>query len=63
MERTHQYIEIVDEEGCRHLIRKNAIQWVSDTDPLQNETFITAAGRTICVRKPLEEVLEMILEP
>lgn len=63
IERVGPYVEIVDEEGCRHLIRRTSIQWVSDTDSLQNECYITASGRTICVRMPLDEVLEVILEP
>jgi hypothetical protein len=62
LERIGPYVEIVDEEGCRHLIRRTSVQWVSDTDSLRNETYITAAGRTIRVPEPLDEVLEVILE-
>lgn len=56
------FLEFRDEGGCRHLIRLTSIQWMSDSDPCQDETLITAVGRTIQVHKPLDEVVRVIRE-
>ena len=56
------FLEFHDENGCRHLIRLNSIQWMSDSDPCQDETLITAVGRTIQVHKPLDEIIRTIQE-
>jgi len=60
--RVGAFLEVRDEEGCRHLLRVNTIQAISDTDVLQNETLITAGGRTIRVHHALDEIAHM-LEP
>jgi len=56
------FLEVLDEDGCRHLLRFSTIQAVSDTDPLQNETLITAAGRTIRVPRPLDDIMAMLTD-
>lgn len=58
--RVGNYPQVQDGEGCRHLLRVTSVQALSDTDPLRNETFITAAGRTIRVLQPLEQAAELI---
>lgn len=54
------FIEVVDEEGLRNLIRVSAIQRVCDVDELREEAFILVAGRTIVIRASLDEVREVI---
>lgn len=54
------YLQVRDGDGCRHLLRVSSVQAVSDTDLMHNETFITAAGRTIRVPQPLDEILPLI---
>ena len=49
-----------DGDGCRHVLRVTSVQALSDTDLLRNETFITAAGRTIRVLQPLDAILGLI---
>ncbi|KAB1069226.1 hypothetical protein [Methylobacterium planeticum] len=58
--RVGNYLQVQDGEGCRHLLRVTSVQALSDTDPLRNETFITAAGRTIRVLQPLDAIVELI---
>ncbi|AWN41801.1 hypothetical protein U8607_13320 [Methylobacterium durans] len=58
--RVGNYLQVQDGEGCRHLLRVTSVQALSDTDPLRNETFITAAGRTIRVLQPLDEIVELV---
>jgi hypothetical protein len=58
--RVGAFLEVLDEDGCRHLLRFSTIQAVSDTDPLQNETLITAAGRTIRVNVALDDIVAML---
>lgn len=60
--RSGAFIELVDEEGCRHLLRVTSITAISDTDPLQNETIIAAAGRTVRVAQGLDEIAEMVFD-
>jgi hypothetical protein len=36
---------------------------MSDSDPLRNETLLTAAGRTIQIHEPLDEIRDIILDP
>ena len=59
--RAGPFLEVIDEEGCRHLVRVTAVQLLSDTDVLQNETLITAAGRTIRVPHALDEIADLVL--
>ncbi|GEP05281.1 hypothetical protein [Methylobacterium oxalidis] len=58
--RLGSYLQVQDGDGCRHLLRVTSVQALSDTDPLRNETFITAAGRTIRVLQPLDQIVELI---
>ena len=58
--RVGQYLQVQDGDGCRHLLRVTSVQALSDTDPLHNETFITAAGRTIRVLQPLEAIAALL---
>ena len=37
-----------------------SVQALSDTDLMRNETFITAAGRTIRVTQPLDEIVDLV---
>lgn len=60
--RVGAFLEVLDEEGCRHLLRLTAIQAISDTDPLQNETLIIAAGRTVRVPRALDEIVDMLAD-
>lgn len=39
-------LQVQDGDGGRHLLRVTSVQALSDTDPLRNEAFITAVGRT-----------------
>ena len=58
--RVGAYLQVQDGDGCRHLLRVSSVQAVSDTDLMRNETFITAAGRTIRVPQPLDEIVPLI---
>lgn len=58
--RVGNYLQVQDGEGCRHVLRVTSVQALSDTDPMRNETFITAAGRTIRVPQALEEIVALI---
>lgn len=58
--RVGSYLQVQDGDGCRHLLRVTSVQALSDTDLLRNETFITAAGRTIRVLQPLDAILGLI---
>lgn len=60
--RVGAFLEVLDEDGCRHLLRFSTIQAVSDTDMLQNETLITAAGRTIRVPRALDDIMAMLTD-
>ncbi|AWN35189.1 hypothetical protein [Methylobacterium radiodurans] len=53
-------LQVQDGDDCRHLLRVTSVQALSDTDPLRNETFITAAGRTIRVPQALDSIVELI---
>ncbi|GJD59445.1 hypothetical protein [Methylobacterium dankookense] len=58
--RVGSYLQVQDGDGCRHLLRVTSVQALSDTDPLRNETFITAAGRTIRVPQALDSIVGLI---
>ncbi|ABY28781.1 hypothetical protein [Methylorubrum extorquens] len=58
--RVGAYLQVQDGDGCRHLLRVSSVQAVSDTDLMHNETFITAAGKTIRVPQALDEILPLI---
>lgn len=55
-----RYLRVVDEDGCRHLIRVTAIQVMSDADPIRDATIVVVAGRSICVPTPLDVVIEAL---
>jgi hypothetical protein len=60
--RNKHYLEVMDADGCRHLVRISSIQWLSDSDACRNETLLTAAGRTVHV--PFElDVVRRLIEP
>jgi len=50
----NHFIEVLDEDGLRNLVRINAIQQICDVDELREETYLTVASRTILVRTPLD---------
>ena len=50
------YIFVQDSDGCRHLIRKDKVEWVSDTDAFQDEALLMACGRTIHVATNLDRL-------
>ena len=54
------YLSLVDEEGCRHLVRKSAIQMLSDSDPCHDSVTMVVAGRGLRIPRPLEEFLRAI---
>jgi hypothetical protein len=58
--RVGNFLQVQDGDGCRHLLRVTSVQALSDTDLMRNETFITAAGRTIRVPQPLDEIVPLI---
>ncbi|SDA29868.1 hypothetical protein SAMN02799622_04575 [Methylobacterium sp. UNC378MF] len=58
--RIGNFLQVQDGDGCRHLLRVTSVQALSDTDLMRNETFITAAGRTIRVTQPLDEIVELV---
>ncbi|MBE7197410.1 hypothetical protein ACLBX9_20115 [Methylobacterium sp. A49B] len=58
--RVGNFLQVQDGDGCRHLLRVTSVQALSDTDLMRNETFITAAGRTIRVTQPLDEIVELV---
>jgi hypothetical protein len=58
--RVGNFLQVHDGDGCRHLLRVTSVQALSDTDLMRNETFITAAGRTIRVTQPLDEIVELV---
>lgn len=60
VQRVGAFIEVEDQDGCRHLVRISAIQWLSDADQCRDETLLTAAGRTIHILRPLDELRNTI---
>lgn len=56
------YLVVVDESGCRHLIRITAIQVLSDRDPCADSTSIIIAGRALTIPRPLDQVVLMLKE-
>ncbi|MEE7439464.1 hypothetical protein [Methylobacterium oryzae] len=58
--RVGNFLQVQDGDGCRHLLHVTSVQALSDTDLMRNETFITAAGRTIRVTQPLDEIVDLV---
>lgn len=56
------YLAVVDEAGCRHLVRITAIQVMSDRDPCADSTSIIIAGRSLIVPRPLDQVVRVLKE-
>lgn len=57
-----QFIELIAEDGCRHIVRVASIQLLSDVDVLQDTTAIVVAGRQITVPVALDEIVTSIVE-
>jgi hypothetical protein len=55
-----RYLQIIDQDGTRHLIRISAIQLCSDADPCRDSTSVVVAGRTLIVPLPLDELVQML---
>jgi len=55
------FVRLNDEEGRRHLVRVGHINALSDTDLLQNETFVKLGSQIVRVPEPLDAVLERVL--
>jgi hypothetical protein len=58
--RTPLFIELVDDDGNRNLVRVAAIQSVCDVDQMQTEAYLTVAGRTILVRAPFDRIRDIL---
>jgi hypothetical protein len=54
------FLEVVDEDGLRNLVRINAIQRISDVDEMAEETYLTVASKVLLVRSPLDEFRKLI---
>jgi hypothetical protein len=64
IERIGAFIEVIDEDGLRNLVRITAIQRVCDVDEFQEESYLTVAGRAILIRASLDEVRKVLsVEP
>jgi hypothetical protein len=46
IERIGNFIESIADNGLRHVVRVTAIQCVSDSDEMANETHLTVANKT-----------------
>ncbi len=55
------FIRVDEGDGCRAFIRQGSVQMLSDTDPLQNETYVRVSGQTFRVSEPLDQVLSKIM--
>jgi len=51
---------VQDGDGCRRRTGVTSVQAPSDTDLMRNATFIAAAGRTIRVTRPLDEIAALV---
>lgn len=61
IKRIGAFIEVIDEDGMRNLVRIAAIQRVCDVDEFQEESYLTVAGRAILIRASLDEVRAALL--
>ena len=62
IERNGSFVEFVGDSGLRHMVRVTAIQCVSDSDEMANETHLTVANKTVLVPAPLDEVRDALME-
>jgi hypothetical protein len=62
IERHGQFIEFTGDHGLRHVVRVTAIQCISDSDEMANETHLTVANKTVLVPSPLDEVRDALME-
>ncbi|WP_296709423.1 hypothetical protein [Rhodoblastus sp.] len=62
IERIGAFIEVIDEDGMRNLVRITAIQRVCDVDEFREEAYLTVAGRMILIRVSLDEMREVLME-
>lgn len=61
IERIGAFIEVIDEDGMRNLVRVNAIQRVCDVDEMRQEAYLTVAGRVILIRASLDDIRDVLL--
>ena len=57
------YIEVLDEDGLRNLVRITAIQRIANVDEMSEEAYLFVAGRTILVRASLDEFRKLLDMP
>lgn len=55
-----QFLEILGEDGCRHVVRVGSIQLLSDVDIMRDTTALVVAGRQIVVPTSLDEILDRV---
>lgn len=55
-----RYLQVIDQDGTRHVIRIAAIQLCSDADPCRDSTAVVVAGRTLIVPLPLDEIVQLL---
>lgn len=58
-----QFLEVVGEDGCRHIVRVGSIQLFSDVDIMRDTTAIMVAGRQIVAPTSLDEILHRVFGP
>ncbi|MPR06206.1 hypothetical protein [Microvirga tunisiensis] len=56
------WIEVVDDEGRRHLVPASSRIEVSDVDGMRSECIVVVGARRILVSRSYEEVVEALLE-
>ncbi len=54
------FVDIDDGSDCRYFIRITSIQWLCDADPCHDACLIRAAGHTIYVPYPLEQIRKLM---
>jgi hypothetical protein len=62
IERYGAFIEVIDEDGARNIVRIAAIQRACDVDEFKEEAYLTVAGRVILIRASLDEVRDILVE-
>ncbi|MBI5164363.1 MAG: hypothetical protein HY985_10730 [Magnetospirillum sp.] len=50
------FLTVIDDEGRRFAIKISSIQFLADGDAFQDTTIIMAAGRAICIPRPLDDL-------
>lgn len=62
IERIGAFIEVIDEDGMRNIVRISAIQRACDVDEFREEAYLTVAGRIVLIRASLDEVRDVLVE-